>query len=225
MKSLISASVLALALTGAGAAQADYVYTMNFDSLKAGDNANLDPTAIANGVHFASGQLAADLDQDGLPIYDPFGNFVAGATHYEAIPGLALTVDSPSAYGHGQTSSNPLALNALYDQVLINFAAPVKMTGFSFTLDNSSYGDLFPTAVEFLDAKGKTLFLSQSFTGAGTTTFSAQFAPTEIAAVLLPSTTKFYDDITVSAVPEPTSLSMLLGGLALLGVAARRRSN
>lgn len=224
MKTLIHASVLALALAGAGAAHADYSYTINFDSLSAGANANLDPTALANGVSFASGQLAADLDKDGNPILDIYGQFLPGLTHWEAIAGTPMLVQNPSLNDRGTTTSGSLALDARYDQVLMQFAAPVQMKSFSFTLDNSPYGDLFPTQVMFLDAHGKTIATSQDFTGSGTSSLSYSFTtPTSVSAVLVPSTSKFYDDVSVSAVPEPASISMMIGGLAVVLATARRR--
>lgn len=224
MKTLLKPLLLALTLTASVSAHADS-YTVTFDSLTSGDKASLDPVAQANGVTFASGQLAADLDADGFPILDVYDQFVPGKTHWEAIPGVSLTVANPTAYGHGNAPSGTLALNALWDQTLIQFSQPTQVTGFSFKLDGSSYGDLFAAQVLFLDANGKTVLTSADFTGSGTTSFSTSFAATTVSAILLPSTDKFYDTITVSTVPEASTWALMVGGLLVLGTVAKRRTS
>lgn len=220
----LRAAVAAALALGAASAAAQSAYTISFDTLTAGTQAGLDPVAQANGVSFVAGQLDPDLDLNGDPILDPAGNLVPGSTHWAAlVPTAPLTVANPNAFGYGAAPSGTLALNALNDQTLIRFTQPAVLTGFSFKLDGSTFGDLIDSQVLLLDGAGKTLLASAPFTGSGTSAFSMSFAATAVSAILLPSTSKFYDDITITPVPEPGEVLMMGAGLAMLGLVVRRR--
>ena len=107
----------------------------------------------------------------------------------------------------------------------MQFAQPIQLTGFSVAMDNSSYG--FPANVNllFLDTNGQTVQPSGSFQQNITTGFGVTFlAPATVSAVLLPSG-KFYDNITVTAVPVPAAAWLLGSGLlGFVGVARRSKA-
>lgn len=195
------------------AASAANAYTINFDNLADGALANADAVALANGVTFASGQLTDILD----PItFDVIGQ------HWLADPAYSIYASNPSAIGWGTAPSGNRALDGRYDQVLVQFAQPTQLTDFSVAMDNSSYG--FPANVNllFLDANGQTVH-SDSFQQNITTSFGVNFlTPTTVSAVLLPSG-KFYDNVTVTAVPVPAALVLFSSGLlGLVGLARKR---
>lgn len=216
------AIVAAFVAAGAVAPTAEAAYVINFDSLGAGSNANLDPIAQANGITFASGQLAADLDASGYEILDSNGQFVPGFTHWEAIPGATITVVDSSSVGRGMAPSPANAVDGRFDQVLMSFGAPTLLNSVSFALDTSTYGDLQARSILLLDANGKTLRDSTPFAMHNTLNFGFNFAPTMVSGVLLPAS-KLYDNIGISAVPEPSTWILSLSGLAMLGLNARRR--
>ncbi len=215
-QSTLRRALVAAAICTSSFAASAAAYTIDFNGVASGSNANSDATAITNGVTFASGVYADVVD----------GNFNVIGQHWIpyslATDGVdpAIFARSPSSISWG-TGSN--ALDARFDQVLVQFANPSQLTGFSFNLDNSSFGNLQASNILFLDADGKTIFTSNGFFQNTTSNFSVSFAsPLTVSAVLLPSG-KLYDDVSVAAVPEPETYAMMLGGLGLLGFMARRR--
>lgn len=212
-RGLLTAALGVVALTSSAA----HAYTISFDGQAGGSAANGDAVALANGVTFASGMLK--------DIYDNDWNIVG--ERWTADPSVsALVVDNPAALGYGSTPSLANALDARFDQVLMQFSAPLQLASFSFAADNSSYGFPGPMQLQFLDANGVRIATSAPFIQAGTTSFIADFstAPLTVSGVLLPAG-KFYDDltVTVSAVPEPGTTALLASGLILLAGAARRQ--
>lgn len=210
---LLAAALGVVALTSSAA----HAYTISFDGQAGGSAANGDAIATANGVTFASGMLE--------DIYDNDWNIVG--ERWVADPSVgALVVDTPAALGWGTTPSAANALDARFDQVLMQFAAPLQLASFSFAADNSAYGFPGYMQLEFLDANGVKIATSASFIQAGTTSFVADFSvsPLTVSGVLLPAG-KFYDDltVTVSAVPEPGTTALLVSGLLVLVGAARRQ--
>jgi hypothetical protein len=133
----------------------------------------------------------------------------------------AVQVGSPSAGGYG-TDIDGLALNVVDSPVLLTFNGAVNMSSFAIQLDNSSFGNVFGTDIQFFDSADTLLYsipVNQSVSG-----FSVNetFSLTHVSKVVLP-TAAYYDNLSMglAAVPEP-SKAMLLG-LGALSVFMRRR--
>lgn len=124
--------------------------------------------------------------------------------------------ENPATFGYGPSGSS---LNAFNQTVLINFGDVFNLTTFSIFMDGSTFGST--SSVEFynanddlitsLDALG--LIANYEVTGSNIN---------GVSKIVLPPGA-FFDNMTLagSAVPEPGSVMLL--GLASLGLAARRR--
>lgn len=222
-KSTLLRALFAAAICSSSFAASAATYTINFDGIASGSNANTDLVALANGVSFASGQLVDTVDAN----YDVIGTHWAAYSLADPTNPVdpAIFAQSSANLGWGAAPSGANALDARYDQVMVQFANPTQLSSFSFDLDHSSYGNLQAANVLFLDSNGNTVFTSADFYQATTTHFSQNFASAlTVSAVLLPSS-KLYDNVSVAAVPEPASYAMLLSGMGLMGFIAYRRKN
>ncbi len=199
----------AAALLGAVAtSQAAGAFNLNFDG----------PGSIADD--FAPIFLTIGYGQF-VPTLDSFGDPIPGSDHWEIDPtGGDVPVLDPSTVGYGTAPSPGKALDARSGPVLLVFDTPFAFDSFTATLDNSTFGNLSGTDVQFFDASNALLFsapVNQSTPGF-TVSVGAIGA---VKTVLLPPTA-FYDNI--AAVPEPTTAAALLGGTAMLvGLRRRRR--
>lgn len=133
-----------------------------------------------------------------------------------------ITVGDPSARGYGAPVSGN-ALDAVDQAVLFSFSAPQDISAFGVTLDNSTLGTPFGTAVEFYDALDALLYsINVDQTTSGYSVSQSALAIAGVSKIVLPAGA-FYDNLsltTVAAAPEP-SRALLLG--LGLGVAAFRR--
>ncbi len=137
----------------------------------------------------------------------------------------AIVVGDPSGRNYGAPIAGN-ALDAVDAPVLLSFSTPQDIGSFGVFLDNSTYGTLFGTAVEFYDASDHligSISVDQTFSGfsvADTATYA------NISKILLPSGA-FYDNLkftaSASAVPEPGRVSLLGFGLAAAVLRRRRK--
>jgi hypothetical protein len=220
-KSNLLSALLAIAVSTSSFAASASQFTINFDLLSSGANANLDQVATANGVSFASGHLADTLDANDNVIGQ---HWVAYSLVNDSID-PSIFAQNPSDFGYGAAPSGTKALDARFDQVLVQFANPTQLSSFSFNLDSSSYGNLQASNVLFLDQNGNTIFTSNDYFQASTTTFNQSFASSLTVSAVLLTSGKLYDNITIAAVPEADNYAMLLTGLGILGFMSRRRKN
>jgi hypothetical protein len=204
---------IALAI-GLTIAQPTLASTMNFDSLAAGADANLDPNAIALGVTFHNAAW--------LPNVDSYGVDIPGTEHWQIDPTVTdlVTAENTFAQGWGVAPSAQNALDARWSPILMDFATAFDIGSFSFTLPNSTYGNLPPTDILFLDAAGNTLFDLAYAQGNPLSTVSLPVSVLGVKNIVLASGT-FYDNISVSAVPVPSAVWLF--GSALAGLVGLRR--
>jgi hypothetical protein len=188
---------IAATLLCASAAQATTIFSDNFDA----DVLDLNSTVFAGGWTVSGG---GTVDTIGPGLYDVFpgnGHYIDldGSNGATGLFSKALTATAGMTY----TATFQLAGNHrgyADDTVAVNFGSASG----SYVL---SSGDAFGT-------------FSLSFTAASSGPFSLSFKNSggDYVGGLL-------DNVTITAVPEPTTYGMLLAGLGLVGAAARRRRN
>jgi len=113
--------------------------------------------------------------------------------------------------------------------ILVQFNSALTINAFSIQQDSSLFGNLTENGsiLSFLDSTGHVISTANVYYtqyGQPGLTISSGTV-TGVSAILL-SAGKSYDNLSlnaVTAVPEPTSLSMVLVSLGLVGAAARRR--
>lgn len=135
----------------------------------------------------------------------------------------AIIVDNPSAHGYGAPIAGN-ALDAVDQSVLFSFSTPQDISAFGVTLDNSTLGTPFGTAIEFYNALDSLLYsINVDQTSSGFSVNQSALALTGVSKVVLPAGA-FYDNLsmTVSAVPEPSRF-LLLGLGSCVAVFRRRR--
>jgi hypothetical protein len=203
---------IALAI-GLTVAQPTLASTINFDSLAEGADANLDANAIALGITFNNAIYLPTLDVDGIAI--------PGTEHWQIDTGL-VTAENTSAQGYGVAPSGQNALDARWSPILMDFATAMDIGSFSFTLPNSTYGNLPASDILFLDAAGNTLFDLAYFQGNPLANVSLPTSVLGVKDILLASGT-FYDNINVTAVPVPGAIWLF--GSALMGFMGVSRRN
>ena len=134
-------------------------------------------------------------------------NNVAVVADGSSINWTSVVGDGILSGGHDLITFTGLAPGA-YDIVVsvtgqkLNFDAGTNLNGVAADLSVSSSGKLHYVGVEYLGSPAFVLDLS------GTAYAGASYSGT----------------VSVTAVPEPETYGMLLGGLALVGVAARRKA-
>ncbi|HEY6529900.1 MAG TPA: hypothetical protein VIZ65_14520 [Cellvibrionaceae bacterium] len=214
-KLLLPISFIALCTLAANQSFAASV-EINFDSVVAGSTAN---SAAPSGVTFYQAHYVNDLDT--------FGDEIPNTQKWQIDTfndvSTPVTVDNPLSFNYGASDSGSNALNALWQPVLMHFDAAINLTEFSVVLDNSSYGDLTPSSLYFLDSNKNILgqlAFDQSVPGAVVTLT----APVNGVRNVLLASGAFYDTIQISSVPLPPTLALFLSGLVLFGIIKPRKA-
>jgi hypothetical protein len=213
-------AVLAAALVAASAtaSAANFNASFNFDNVASGSVADTALGSYSPLIHF--GNAGTVLDD---PVYDSVGNLLNdGAFHW---------VDATATYGAVQAKNDGTAVspsNVLWNDhqpILVMFAAPQTISAFSIQQDTSGFGSPGGSHMAFLDSTGHEIAgASFAYTSFGNPGLTIQSNGTwaNVSGVLLSGDTS-YDNMSVTAVPEPESWAMLSGGLLLLGVLKRRK--
>jgi hypothetical protein len=158
--------------------------------------------------------VAFSVDNAYLETMDEFGELLPIAVWTPIEP---ARIGNPADAGYGEAVSGNGALNAEFDQILFTFEAPVYLREFSTMLDDSSFGTLGVSKIQFFDATdGLLAEISIDQTQPGV---RAQWEGAPVAGVtkiLLPGGA-YYDDVTVN-VPESGPGIGLVGWLSLVVV-------
>jgi hypothetical protein len=188
--------------------------------------------SIAAALLCAASAQATTLDFDAATVTSQmsFSNFYAGYadtsytedgfTFTSTGPGPDRVVASALSYNNGSYSLG---------ETLLGTTTLTANSGlFSITSLNLARLPLFfNTTVTFTGTKADTSTVTKSFTFTnnnwGTLTFGANF--TNLASLKWSQGLTVYavDNLNVTAVPEPETYAMMLAGLGLVGLAARRR--
>ena len=161
-----------------------------------------------------------------VDLYDAQWNIIG--QHWVADPDPstpAVALESMSTYGYnGSAAPGVTGLQALFQPVLVQFSAPVKLNSLSLLQDDSRYGYPGMASLVFLNAQGQQIGASIDYVQNATSFIGAGQVSGDVSAILL-SSGKFYRslDVRVAAVPEPATTAMLLAGLGIVAAVARRR--
>ena len=204
LKPILLAAAICASNFVAASAHADY----HFDFSQSGSLGSHANVSFANAVY-----------ED---IVD--ANFNVTGQHWVVDAGApAVTLEAMSSYGYNGTAAPGVTgLQALWQPVLMQFDAPQLIASFQLQQDDSAYGFPGTVSMTFLDANGQQVGNSVDYVQNAVSTITSGPLADSVSAVLLTSG-KFYTGIDVlTAVPEPETYAMMLAGLALVGLSARR---
>lgn len=204
-------TLLIALLAGLAAAQAAQADTLNFDTIAAGADANTDPVAASLGITFKNAALVLNQDADGIDI--------PGTEHWAQDPsavGVPVTVENVALQGYGAAPSGLNALDARWSPIELSFASAQDLVNFSFTLPDSTLGNLSPDVIHFVDSNGLSIpgsdFGFQE--GARLHTYTMSSRVQGVSGIVFASGT-LYDNISITTVPVPGAVWLF--GSAILG--------
>lgn len=149
-----------------------------------------------------------------LEMNDEFGDPLPVAVWTPIEP---AQIGNPADAGYGTAISGAGALNAEFDQILFTFESPVFLREFSTILDDSSFGTLGESRIQFFDAADG--LLAEIVIDQTQARLLAQLEGAPVGGVkkiLLPAGA-YYDDVTLN-VPESGPGLGLLGLVGVMGV-------
>ncbi|MTW34557.1 PEP-CTERM sorting domain-containing protein [Pseudoduganella danionis] len=186
---------MAAALFGASAAQAAPLFSDNFDT----DTLGLNSIAFNGGWSVSGGTV----DIIGAPGF------------FDLVPGNGRYIDLDGSTNKAGIFANSInVVNGMTYALSFDLAGNHRAAGMDTVMVNFGSGSQTYTLAD--TAGFQTFTLNYTATGTGKVGFSFIDQGADQKGALL-------DRVTVTAVPEPETYGMLLGGLALLGVVARRR--
>lgn len=219
----LKASALALAVFAPVAITAPAsasVVNINFDNVTTGSTAT---SAAPSGVEFFQAHFVNDLDVWG----DEIANTAKWQIDADTDATTPVTVENPALNGYGAAPSGTNALDARWQPVLMHFGAAQNLNSFSVTLDNSSFGDLFNSALYFLDAN-KAIIGQVSFDQTVLGLIVNLNTPLAGVQDVVLSSGAFYDNFVYetassTSVPIPATFPLLITGLGLLSILRLRK--
>lgn len=191
-------------------------------------------TAAQAGIVFYTSQSAfnAAISAPGVDTYDDLGIIRYNSPMSRSAGAYTYTVSSLNdLYGAGVPGDHWLSNNDYLDPIVFSgFSGGITAFGGNF-FGSDINGKFLPNTsvmLTALDGNGNSI----SFTLSNTTTgsFLGFMSDSPLASVTLMTMGNYWttaNNVTLgspaNSVPEPGTFSMLLGGIALLGYAARRR--
>ncbi len=187
--------LVSAALLGATAAQAAPLFSDNFDS----DTLGLNAIAFNGGWSVSGGTV----DIIGAPGF------------FDLLPGNGRYIDLDGSTGKSGIFANSIdVVNGMSYTLSFDLAGNNRAAGMDTVVVN--FGSGSQTFTRAATDGFQTFTMNYVATGTGKVGFSFIDQGADNQGALL-------DRVSVAAVPEPETYGMLLGGLALLGVVARRR--
>lgn len=210
----IAVAFAAMGLASASA-HAGFSASLNFDNVASGATANSSLGSLISYFHFANADTVLDEDANGY----------TGTFHW---------VDATATYGEVLAKNDGTAVSASnvlwndHQPILLVLNQATDIASFSIQQDLSGFGNLQTNGnyLSFLDETGHEIAGANiAYTQGGNPGLFISSIGTvyHVSAILL-SAGVSYDNLTITAVPEPESYAMMLAGLGLLGFAARRRN-
>ena len=220
MFSQVKYAALSLAVLAAMAQPASAATIIDFNSVASGATAN---SAAPAGISFVEAEYVTSTDSN--------GDEILGSEHWQAaVGGSPVLVRDPNTFDGGfydyydyGSPSAPRAMDARFAPVMLQISGGIDLTGFSFSPDNSSFGNLPPSSILLLDAAGLTLAsFDYDQTATSTVGIGFSFSPIHVSSILL-SSGGYYDNIELTAVPLPAAFPLLVSALSAFGFVARRK--
>ena len=210
---LAAGALVAVSSETAQAASNFGAYSINFDNISSGADAN---TAVPSGLEleFHYGFYDFKTLGDGSTSDTKVWQVDDSGTNYSPSRPVA---DNPSTvYGglYGAAPSLSNALNAIEGPILLTLTNPVDLQSFSVTLDNASAGNLGDSPILFFDLSDNQIASVSSFQSSAGYVSSTSNLVSGVSYILLP-TGAFYDNLSLLAVPEPAygPVALVLVGL------------